>query len=48
LHARNVHVSVASGEGQRSMTLATVTVMEEVLASWLTLTLLHDDVEEEE
>ena len=33
LNARKVHVSAAAGEGQRSTTLATVTVMEEAVAS---------------
>ena len=39
-----VHVSVAAAVGQRSMMLATVTVMELGVVVWLTVTLLHEDV----
>ncbi len=45
--ARKFHVSVAAGEGQRSMMLATITVMEEEALEWLMLVLLQEDVEEE-
>ena len=45
--ARKFHVSVAAGEGQRSMMLATETVMEEEALEWLMLVLLQEEVEEE-
>jgi hypothetical protein len=44
---RKFHVSVAAGEGQRSMMWATETVMEEEAVEWLMLVLLQEDVEEE-
>jgi hypothetical protein len=42
-----VQVSEAAGDGQRSTTSETVTLMLEGLIVWCTLTLLHDAVVEE-
>ncbi len=47
VHSRNVHASVATGEEQRSMMFATVTVMEEEVLELVTLVLLQEDVDEE-